>query len=199
MVPAAASRPVYFPGQTPPPHLDGSMPCDYGFDPLSLGSDPKLLTWFRQAELQHCRWAMLGVVGTCVPDVLGLPQWDVAGKEEYFTDGFTLFVSQLLFMSWAEYRRWMDIQNPGSNNVDPIFGNYEVGMKGVGYPGGTFFDPFGFAKDDAKFLELQKKEIANGRLAMVAIVGIAAQTFTTGEGPIECLGNHLATKETIFS
>ena len=28
-----------------PPHLDGSMPGDAGFDPLSLGSDPTLLKW----------------------------------------------------------------------------------------------------------------------------------------------------------
>ena len=28
-----------------PEHLDGSMPGDAGFDPLSLGSDPELLKW----------------------------------------------------------------------------------------------------------------------------------------------------------
>ena len=28
-----------------PPHLDGSLPGDAGFDPLSLGSDPTLLKW----------------------------------------------------------------------------------------------------------------------------------------------------------
>ena len=34
---AAAVRPNYFPGSTPPEHLDGTMPGDYGFDPLGLG------------------------------------------------------------------------------------------------------------------------------------------------------------------
>ena len=28
-----------------PDHLDGSLPGDAGFDPLSLGSDPQLLKW----------------------------------------------------------------------------------------------------------------------------------------------------------
>ncbi|GHP06049.1 chlorophyll a-b binding protein [Pycnococcus provasolii] len=195
----ATDRPVFYPGQTPPAHLDGSMPCDYGFDPLSLGSWDKGLAWNRQAELQHCRWAMLGVVGTCVPDLLGLPMWADAGKESYFTDAFTLFTSQLLFMSWAEYRRWIDIQYPGSVNEDPIFGNYTVGEKGVGYPGGKWFDPMNFAKDEKKFLELQKKEIANGRLAMVAILGIAAQTYYTGKGPLVCLGEHIKNGVNIFS
>lgn len=34
-----------FAGNEFPPHLDGSMPGDAGFDPLSLGSDPTLLKW----------------------------------------------------------------------------------------------------------------------------------------------------------
>ena len=34
-----------------------------GYDPLNLGADPVKLKWFREAELQHCRWAMLGVAG----------------------------------------------------------------------------------------------------------------------------------------
>merc|ERR1712216_507804 len=125
--------------------------------------------------------------------------WADAGKESYFTDAFTLFTSQLLFMSWAEYRRWIDIQYPGSVNEDPIFGNYTVGEKGVGYPGGKWFDPMNFAKDEKKFLELQKKEIANGRLAMVAILGIAAQTYFTGKVPLVCLGEHIKNGVNIFS
>ncbi len=36
---AAAVRPNYFPGSTPPKHLDGTMPGDYGFDPLGLGKN----------------------------------------------------------------------------------------------------------------------------------------------------------------
>ena len=28
-----------------PEHLDGSLPGDFGFDPLSLGSEPETLKW----------------------------------------------------------------------------------------------------------------------------------------------------------
>ena len=45
VVVSAADRQVWFPGNEPAAHLDGSMPGDYGFDPLSLGSDPKILKW----------------------------------------------------------------------------------------------------------------------------------------------------------
>ena len=34
---ADLDRPLWFPGSTPPPWLDGSLPGDFGFDPLGLG------------------------------------------------------------------------------------------------------------------------------------------------------------------
>lgn len=51
----AADRPLWNPGNPAPEWLDGSMPGDYGFDPLGLGSDPEVLTYFQQAELVHAR------------------------------------------------------------------------------------------------------------------------------------------------
>jgi len=33
---AEPDRPLWFPGSTPPPWLDGSLPGDFGFDPLGL-------------------------------------------------------------------------------------------------------------------------------------------------------------------
>ena len=49
-----------------PEWLDGSLPGDYGFDPLGLGKDPAFLKWYREAELIHGRWAMAAVVGIFV-------------------------------------------------------------------------------------------------------------------------------------
>ena len=37
----------------------------------------------------------------------------------------------------------MDIENPGSANQDPIFSQYKLQNKTVGYPG---FDPLGYSK-----------------------------------------------------
>ena len=38
-------RPLWRPGSTPPAHLDGSMPGDFGFDPLGLGVSKERLGW----------------------------------------------------------------------------------------------------------------------------------------------------------
>jgi hypothetical protein len=42
---AAANRPSWFPGSKLPDHLDGTLPGDFGFDPLGLGVDPANLAW----------------------------------------------------------------------------------------------------------------------------------------------------------
>ena len=59
--------------------------CSYGFDPLGLGKDAGKLRWYQQAELQHCRWAMLGVAGVLGPELassIGI-SWPGAGVPWY--------------------------------------------------------------------------------------------------------------------
>lgn len=89
----------------PLPQLDGSMAGDVGFDPLGLSSIAGLagadLYWMREAELKHCRIAMLAVVGVLWCDTIGsLPGfpsgtnqmklfWEVwAEKPQYVAAGF---------------------------------------------------------------------------------------------------------------
>merc|ERR1711977_770736 len=60
----------WLPGSEAPSHLDGSLQGDFGFDPLSLGKDPVALKWYRQAELQHARWAMLAITGILVQSIV---------------------------------------------------------------------------------------------------------------------------------
>ncbi|KAF7065546.1 hypothetical protein CFC21_071642 [Triticum aestivum] len=99
--PLGPDRPVWFPGTAPPPWLDGSLPGDFGFDPLGFGSEPESLRWFAQAELMHGRWAMLAAAGILVPEILhkwGFMEefsWYTAGEREYFADPLTLFVMVL--------------------------------------------------------------------------------------------------------
>jgi light-harvesting complex I chlorophyll a/b binding protein 2 len=196
---AASERPLWFPGSDAPEWLDGSLPGDYGFDPLGLGSDPELLKWFVQAELQNARWAMLGAAGIFIPDlltkigILNVPFWFTAGAEKYQADGWTLFAVELALMGWAEGRRWADIVKPGSVNVDPVFPNNKLTGTDVGYPGGLWFDPLGFGSGDAaKVRKARAKELANGRLAMLAFVGAWFQAVYTGARPTENLFAHLS-------
>merc|ERR1712178_22666 len=66
---AQAREAAWLPGSDAPSHLDGTLPGDFGFDPLGLGKDPQALTWYQQAELQHARWAMLAVAGIIAQNI----------------------------------------------------------------------------------------------------------------------------------
>lgn len=60
---------------------------DYGWDPLCLGSNPDALKWYRQAELQNGRWAMLGVAGILGQEILNPGVfWYTAGQPENIPD-----------------------------------------------------------------------------------------------------------------
>lgn len=197
----AAERPLWLPGSTPPAYLDGTLAGDFGFDPLGLGSDPRDLRWYVQAELVHARFAMAGVAGILFTDLLrasgrtDIPLWYEAGACKFdFADTNTLFVVQLLLMGFVETKRWMDFVTPGSQAAEDSFFGVEPAFEGLdnGYPGGPFFNPLGFANSKTKSQPMRWKEIKNGRLAMVAMVGFTVQAYVTRTGPVENLMNHLS-------
>ena len=176
----------WYPGGDSPDYLDGSIPGDYGFDPFGLGKDKGNLMRFREAELLHGRWAMLGALGCLVVEATGqgnwlqAPQWAIDGTAATYLGNsipFPLPVVvgiQIFVMSYLEQKR--------TDQTDPV--------KRL-YPGGAF-DPAGFSKG-ADFEKLKRKEIANGRLAMVAFAGIIGQAQATANmGPVAALQAHLA-------
>lgn len=198
----AQARPTWLPGLDPPPHLDGSLAGDYGFDPLGLGEDPDSLKWYVQAELVHARFAMAGIAGILFTDLLRttgvskLPVWYEAGATKFdFASTRTLLIVQLILMGFVETKRYMDFMYPGSQaQENAFFFGLEPAFEGQepGYPGGPFLNPLGLAKDIKNAHEWKLKEIKNGRLAMIAMLGIFVQAHVTHTGPIENLVQHLS-------
>ncbi|KAL6207846.1 hypothetical protein ACLB2K_018799 [Fragaria x ananassa] len=198
----AQVRPTWLPGLDPPAYLDGSLAGDFGFDPLGLGEDPESLRWYVQAELLHCRFAMLGVAGILLTDVilrvtgfLSIPVWYNAGAVKFgFANTETLIIVQFLLMGFVETKRYMDFKTPGSQAQDGSFFGLEAALEGLepGYPGGPLLNPLGLAKDIKNAHEWKLKEIKNGRLAMVAMLGMFVQASVTHAGPVDNLLLHLS-------
>jgi light-harvesting complex I chlorophyll a/b binding protein 3 len=196
-------------------YLDGSLPGDYGFDPLGVyDPDSKGFavspSWLRYAEIIHARWAMLGAAGCIAPEILGaigvIPAdtaipWFKSGVippagsyEHYWSDPYSIFFVEVILMQFAELRRWQDYRNPGSQGVQYFLGLEKIfsGSGDPAYPGGPFFNMIGMGTTDAEIADLKLKEIKNGRLAMLAMFGYGAQAVLTGKGPFENLVDHIA-------
>lgn len=159
-----------------PPALDGSLPGDQGFDPLGfsttiteLGGD---LDYVREAELMHGRQSMLACVGFVFPAVFGkLPtSWsaDVSTNplEAQAQLPPAVLYQVVVFVFLCEGLR-----------ARLIFTGNE------GRPAGDHgLDPLGFTKNMTpdQLKVMKEKETANGRLAMIALVGFYAQLQITG-------------------
>lgn len=191
-----------------------SLPGDYGFDPLGL-MDPEGAggfidpNWLTYAEIINGRFAMLGAAGAIAPEILGriglIPQetalpWfktgviPPVGTYSYWADPYTLFVLEIALMGFAEHRRAQDYYKPGSMGKQYFLG-FEKFLGGSGnpaYPGGPFFNFLGFGKNEKEMKDLKIKEVKNGRLAMLAVLGYFIQAIFTGVGPFQNLLDHLA-------
>merc|ERR1719453_594316 len=151
-----------------PPALDGSMPGDIGFDPLQI-SDLVPLQWSREAELKHARVCMLAVAGWVAvdagfrvpfaPKVLSLYAHDACVEKGPMLGLFGLIAVVEVIAGIPKCFQLL-------NDPDAA-------------PGGDYkFDPLGFG--GGKMME--EKELANGRIAMLAFSGIVTQATLTGGG-----------------
>ncbi|MQL95984.1 hypothetical protein Taro_028649 [Colocasia esculenta] len=211
VVTAAVAKKSWLPGVrgggnlVDPEWLDGSLPGDYGFDPLGLGKDPAFLKWYREAELIHGRWAMAAVVGIFVGQAWSGVSWFEAGADPSAIAPFSfgsLLGTQLLLMGWVESKRWVDFFDPDSQSVEwatpwsRTAENFANATGDQGYPGGKFFDPLSLAgtinngvyvPDVEKLERLKLAEIKHARIAMLAMLIFY---FEAGQGktPLGALG-----------
>jgi light-harvesting complex I chlorophyll a/b binding protein 1 len=181
----AAEKSQSLPFMNRPPLLDGSMAGDVGFDPLGLSNIDDVgidLYWLREAELKHCRVAMMAVAGITWVELFGpAPGCEMATAKDQM-DAF--------WQIWGAHPQYIAFGLIMIMFIE-TFSGIAVGHareSGDRAPGDFGLDPLGYGKGDAAaFDKLKEQEVANGRLAMIAAAGELVQGCTTGHGAFENL------------
>ena len=130
------------------------------------------MDYLREAELKHCRLAMLAITGFIATDV-GIKLPIAAGVTSVDAHSFGVDKGTLgliaLAASLFEMTSWIAVQEmlQGSGREPGYFGF-----------GSSFLDN----KSAAQVQDMKMKELSNGRLAMFAIGGAATQAVLTGHG-----------------
>eukprot|EP00596_Hydrurales_sp_CCMP1899_P002317 CAMPEP_0119034140 /NCGR_PEP_ID=MMETSP1177-20130426/1169_1 /TAXON_ID=2985 /ORGANISM="Ochromonas sp, Strain CCMP1899" /LENGTH=281 /DNA_ID=CAMNT_0006991385 /DNA_START=187 /DNA_END=1032 /DNA_ORIENTATION=+ len=187
----------WFPMLLSPTSLDGSMAGDVGFDPLGFSKSPENAIYMREAEIKHCRLAMLAAAGWPLSELwhkgiastIGLdsilsaddkaPSVLNGGLSNEWIIGtgvFSLILGAILEFKGMELRQ-KDGYKVGDYGFDPL------GL----YP---FRASFGIDRIDEKLtreekivrakFDMELAEVKNGRMAMLAITAYAAQEFLSG-------------------
>jgi len=165
------------------------MAGDVGFDPLGLSNIDDVgidLYWLREAEIKHCRVAMMAVVGILNVELFGPAPGCEAATAKCQMDAF--------WQIWNSHPQYIAAGLIMIMMIEAVSGiatttGRESGEREPGYFG---LDPLGFMKGDpAKAEKLKAQEIANGRLAMWAAMGLLVQGCSNHMGGVEALTQSL--------
>jgi len=156
------------------------------WDPLGLSADGDVDTFKRRraAELKHGRICMLACVGYIVPEYFRWPGYLSPEKGIKFADmphGIAA-ISKVPLEGWVQIVLFLGHYEGYFWRQDPkrAPGDYEgYGFLGAGKNFIFNFDPIEFKDPEVRKTKLAA-EIANGRLAMVALMAMLFQNGTVG-------------------
>ena len=148
------------------------------FDPIGLseGKSEARLKYFREAEIKHARVAMLAAAGFLVGEQFHpiFNNVDVPSYIAYQQTPLQQFWPVVIaYIATIEIFSVFTFESPFEGNLWTL--------KKDRVPGDFNWDPQGLYPEDKKEqLEMQTKELNNGRLAMIAIAGMVGQELATG-------------------
>jgi hypothetical protein len=134
----------------------------------------------REAELKHCRLAMLAAAGWPIAELFDKPLADAAGLPTALTKAGASPSLLNGGLDKIEIAYWVAVAAlAGIVELENMKVKEEKGKAYVA--GDCGFDPLGlFPKEKKAQTEMMTKELKNGRLAMMGVLGFAGQEFLFG-------------------
>merc|ERR1719164_177676 len=152
-----------------------------GFCASSSGAEGEAtegkVRFYREVEIKHCRVAMLAALGYPLAE-----QFHPLFGGGIDSPSFSAFQQTPLQTFWPAVVFTIAVIEVLS--IIPAFENPNIegwAIRTDHAPGDLGFDPLGLKPTDpAELAEMEAKELNNGRLAMIAIVGMVGQELASG-------------------